>query len=407
MTIKSQNSDSEAAYLLGIAKSQMADAFKKEAGEVLKQADDLLSSVLEHDDDGYLSEQDKVAVKSALSDVKDEEKDVSEFDTSKDVSSTQGSSWDGNSNYAPISMAAGILTAFLAMIAFSNILNQLETQLSILWSQAQMGAKTKDGKVVSYDYKNSIANHWFQGQVEAGEKQADGLRAQAIGAIVGACVGAVAIVAMGVGYFKTDTSASSEQIADAKAQRDALSTADGGDIEMMNLREAPQPVRARVAEMRDGVRMEEGYQVNAKGESLDQPVEGTELTQRELNEQAVKHLRSSDEATRQKAMENAEKRLQRLEGQAQTGQNKYNSLSQFINVANTAGDSSGKAYGSWANADATSAAAKLKASSEVAQQSYQQVQNSLDKAVQSAIQNHEAANSTATSMGQALASANR
>lgn len=424
MTIKSQNSDSEAAYLHGIGKAQLMDAFKKEAREVSHEAEGALSSVLSHEND--LSRQDKIETQGALTDIRDEGNKTGTPQSSSglkgQVANEPGAvgkepevggadpAW-GSGSYAPISMASGIIVAFLALIAFSNILNQLQTDLSIQWAHAQMGAQTQNGQVVSYDYKDSIANHWFQGQVDAGKKQADGLRDQAIGAIVGAVVGGLAIAALGIGYFKTDTSAPAKQIEDAKAYRDSLSTVDGNnvDIEMVNVgRPDSAAVRARMAEMRDGVNLDRGFRTDAAGNRLDRPVDGTGgLTEREINETAVRHIRAGDEASRQKALENAEKHLQKLQNQAQAGQTKFQTLAQAVNVSNAAGDSSGKAYGNWGNADATNAAAKLKASSEVAQQSYQQVQNSLDKAIQSAIQNHEAANSTAASMGQALAAANR
>ena len=335
---------------------------------------------------------------------------------SKALNGSAGNENSVGGNYIPMSMAAGIIAAFLLMITYGNLINQQQNELSQTWAKAMMGEKTDASGNVTIDIKNSIAGQWYNNSVAAGTAQAAGLFAQAIGNIVSGCAGLASLGATFGAYKSTISSPTKDldpQLAGAKAYKNLLENRRGADLvaraengpgstEMTPMGSsrlsADDELSDAAAARRD--QMEAGNMIDRYRPDSNSNVDFDSDATRE----AAGHL--SDEGLN-KAMKSANKQVASLEGQKGGFSQNFQSATNIINMANTVGQSGGQAYGNIVQSSNTAIQAQDKATSDTAQQNMQIMQGSVDKATQNAQSNHESANSMATAMGQTLQATNR
>ncbi len=301
--------------------------------------------------------------------------------------------------YVPMSMASGIIMAFLAMIKFGNEINQQQNELAQLWAKASMGTQ-QDGTV---DLNKGLVGAWFNNGVAAGQSQKDGLQAQAYGYMAGAIAGGAALVGMGISYAKTCTDFGNkanaqltDQIADATARKTALSGPRAGEFGAGDI---PMETPAEMAATRMlKNNLKNGVDENFRGKNPDGSIDADQATR---NENVAKQLTGDDLS---KSLKAANKRLEFLQVQRDKCDTTQNTRTQVLNSIRGAAESGGTAYGSWQNGVHTADGAQQRASADVAQQNVSQMQGAQDKAISNAQSNHDAANSEAQQLAQALQS---
>ncbi len=171
MGIRSQNNDNESAYYIGAAKSDLSQVppafarihadednldqskqnqnFDESAGDIAEAAeslhalgfrglDDLLNSTDTLDEEADV-DAPYGAGASSSADEADESEEVDTDTGALSSSATAPSASGSNENAVPMSMAAGIIMAFLMMIQFANEISQEQNELSALWARAAIG----------------------------------------------------------------------------------------------------------------------------------------------------------------------------------------------------------------------------------------------------------------------------
>jgi|GEM_PF-6688752 len=171
MGIRSQNNDNDAAYYIGAAKSDLSQVppafariqadednldqskqnqnFDESAGDIAEAAESLHALGFKGLDDllnptDTLGEEIDVdapygagAPSSAAQADESEEVDADTGALSSSVAAPLVSG--SNENAVPMSMAAGIIMAFLMMIQFANEISQEQNELSAMWARASIG----------------------------------------------------------------------------------------------------------------------------------------------------------------------------------------------------------------------------------------------------------------------------
>lgn len=174
MGIRSQNNDNDAAYYIGAAKSDLSQVpsafariqadednldqskqnqnFDESAGDIAEAAESLHALGFKGLDDllnptDSLGEEADVdapyAASAPSSTAQADESEEADADTGALSSSAAAPSALGtNENAVPMSMAAGIIMAFLMMIQFANEISQEQNELSAMWARASIGLST-------------------------------------------------------------------------------------------------------------------------------------------------------------------------------------------------------------------------------------------------------------------------
>jgi hypothetical protein len=437
-SIKSQDSNSDAIYLLGVVRQDVSqaqnilDAFQTDEG---------------YDREGNQNQLDGEDLGSNPAPSKSDERAVD------DLAKTAPSNTGTSDNYIPMSMAAGIIMAFLAMISFSNNINQLQNELATQWAKANMGETTDASGKTTIDVNKSIVGQWYHGAVQAGQSQADGLRAQAIASLVSAGIGLAALGAMGVAHLTCSSGVSKGELENAQAYKNALEEGPQAEVKArVNIEGEPQEELAAgqapdAAQGGKGVAAEEANAQQAgdaqkdavakkaedekkaaereedKEDAAEMAKKQAEVERRanemrkgvkisnysrgsEVDTNAIAQLRARPEEL-EEAIQQADKNLERLQNQEAASARKLDTQTQRIVVLKDVGLAASNGVGGWFNGQATGLAAQQKAQSEVAQQNQQQLQSSEEKAAQSAKDNQASANAAAENMAQALQAATR